>query len=517
MPTAITSLAARLDDDISPLGDLKLVFNGVDGRNSHILASDDAYEHIQKVVNHIKPLLQETIRKVEKIDKGPKSIAARARWLVVGGDLEKAERDLFEWSQRLSVRLTLIPYQIKLIFDQKQADSPFSVLKAQTTMEMYQRFQSTPSLLGCSSHELPSSLLDNSCLTKKRNLTNLLDSQSPVVIFEPKLVAGWITESPKLMSWVKDELEKLTAVLQAASPSEMHVLRAHGFVSFPGKRSGPDFGILYQIPRGFETTYRFSSTQVSPESFDSRFPTTLHSLFMAKSTDGSRITPEHSLGQRFEFARQIATAVFYCHSIGWVHKSITSHNILMSWKEAPKGRKQFPQNLGSAFLTGFEYSRRAQDVTQHQTFPSWGLEDDYWKFKICQHPHRQIEHGEDLPPDDHYTYADDLYSLGVVLLEVARWRPLEASAQVLRFKSPEARRKELLAMSKRSTVVVGERYTRLLQRCLGNDGWVMNTSDLGRDHRHIWRARRTGGRCVLKRGLGRKGWLSKLGYQIWRP
>jgi len=55
-------------------------------------------------------------------------------------------------------------------------------------------------------------------------------------------------------------------------------------------------------------------------------------------------------------------------------------------------------------------------------------------------PERLVAPGDVVDPETRYCYAHGLYSLSIALLEIARWWPLDASADLLRDSSAEERR-----------------------------------------------------------------------------
>ena len=60
----------------------------------------------------------------------------------------------------------------------------------------------------------------------------------------------------------------------------------------------------------------------------------------------------------------------------------------------------------------------------------------------------------------------DIYSLGVVLLELGLWRPLEKNASKLQKASPQGRRDALLEMAEDTQITMGRKYMQLVTQCL---------------------------------------------------
>lgn len=108
-----------------------------------------------------------------------------------------------------------------------------------------------------------------------------------------------------------------------------------------------------------------------------------------------------SLNVRFDMARQLANSVLYLHAAGFVHKNIRPEIILVFDNDGVEQK--------SSFLVGFENFRGIKDST-------FKIGDGLPERELYRHPERQ---GYDL--DRRYVMQDDIYSLGVCLLEIGLW------------------------------------------------------------------------------------------------
>ena len=117
------------------------------------------------------------------------------------------------------------------------------------------------------------------------------------------------------------------------------------------------------------------------------------------------------LTERIALAKAICNCLLLLHSVNWLHKGLRSHNIVFS------SGNNGDVDLSCPFLSGFGYARPAfrGDMTE---IPSQNPEHDMYR-----HPRM---HG--LGPWEGrqgFKRTFDIYSLGVVLVEIANWLSIE--------------------------------------------------------------------------------------------
>lgn len=125
----------------------------------------------------------------------------------------------------------------------------------------------------------------------------------------------------------------------------------------------------------------------------------------------------------------------------------------------------FPRYIGEPFLCGFETARHDKATSDQQG-------DAHWLYNVYRHPKRQGMH-----PQERYTMNYDLYSLGVVLLELGLWRTLTTTGLERPKDSPydsivsgnvrDFLKRLALA---RLPVVMGTKYCDVVLFCLDIDG-----------------------------------------------
>ena len=117
----------------------------------------------------------------------------------------------------------------------------------------------------------------------------------------------------------------------------------------------------------------------------------------------------HPLNHRLRLANQLANSLLYVHSGRLVHKHISPENIMILTRAAVNKYASFPYALGDPLLVGF-------DRTRAQFAASRGYGEVDAADCLYHHPDRwgKISGFK-------FSMLHDIYSLGVVLLEIAVW------------------------------------------------------------------------------------------------
>ncbi|KAJ4859374.1 prion-inhibition and propagation domain-containing protein [Trichoderma breve] len=225
--------------------------------------------------------------------------------------------------------------------------------------------------------------------------------------------------------------------------------------------------ILYRLPG----TTGVQSRDRPAENLKLRAPVTLESLLGTKQKQGIRST----LGARFELARKLVHAVCLLHSSGWLHKNIRADSVIFFPEHAnalqeDRYEVKFEIDVSKPILMGYIFSRpddimissateqpsekgrRAHSTTQRWYDPMdktvelkrrsgtprggaiYGPETlrkgpakeqtketniSGFMLDYYQHPAKHAD------PKRLYRHAYDIYSLGILLLEVGLWEKLK--------------------------------------------------------------------------------------------
>ncbi|KAH8879883.1 hypothetical protein GQ53DRAFT_813689 [Thozetella sp. PMI_491] len=150
-----------------------------------------------------------------------------------------------------------------------------------------------------------------------------------------------------------------------------------------------------------------------------------------------------SVTDRIKLASAISSCLLSLHVVNWLHKGLRSHNILFF--RTKSGRVDYTK----PYVSGFDFSRpaRPDEMTD--------IPGDNAEFNLYRHPHAQATHpGE----RERFKKSFDIYSLGVVLVEIAHWASLD---QVLQIDLNRARVRPSIALRVRETLLAEDKIAEL--------------------------------------------------------
>jgi hypothetical protein len=194
---------------------------------------------------------------------------------------------------------------------------------------------------------------------------------------------------------------------------------------------------------------------------------TLHTLISSADLK----TPD--LDDRVRLAASLAVALWSLHSLDWLHKSLRSDNILFfpsafsASAVSPTATAALVPDISRPFLVGFDASRPDLD-------PALSLAPRRAPSPVAN-LHRHPSSLRGLP----YCKAFDVYSLGLLLLEIGLWKCLQSYHRP--HYSPERWRDKVVlpVLVPGLGSKVGKRYKEVVEMCLGA-GEGMTSSEAGK-------------------------------------
>jgi hypothetical protein len=295
-------------------------------------------------------------------------------------------------------------------------------------------------------------------LISNLDLREPFDKSDSSALFEYNGRKAWIEwrepvdeEPPQnILLIMEDRVRKLAKLLsQPEKPREFRAPRCLGYLCDTDEADEPRYGFVYEVPAARE----------EPSSSKQQMRN-LRQLFLT--------APCPSLTRRMRLAAMIAESLFYLHAVSWLHKGLRSKSIVFFIDTI-----QEQTDLSSPIVSGFDFSR--PDLPEEITVrhPSNIFDDLY------RHPERLKDVSASTPRSQK---SHDIYSLGIILLEIAFWQPIEevmeiAMAQKSARSSIHKIQERILDRSNRNTAgkqstmarleaQVGEVYAEVVRRCV---------------------------------------------------
>ncbi|KAL9638839.1 MAG: hypothetical protein Q9204_001347 [Flavoplaca sp. TL-2023a] len=455
----IRKLCLALKADSVPLRAFVKILSDISTSARGVEISDEDGELHKDIALHLKSLEQRLCERLAKLNVDGKRLAPRSAWaLWRKKDLEKLEKELGDWIRRAWVIYAAIDAEMKnasAVAGQNKSEGRMADL-----MELFGRLSTRP----VQSDELLKPFNDLKARGEPARRFAVISKTEPLVstrlLFEYMYKPYSDNLTVDEINHIGSATHDLANVLYHSNPEKTRILKSHGYCHDTRSRR---FGLIYELPP--------SKTWVTDSAGHARV-LSLRELL-------NRV-PHFSLNHRLRFCCNIAQAVLYVHLVGWVHKSLRPDNILVFEDELSEDegyeaaeeadrrqRRSFPYTLNSPYLAGFEYARSVKALSDRTS-------DAEWRVNIYRHPKRQL-----LVQNEEYSMAHDVYSLGVVFLEVGLWGsngfiPFQKRDSIFKGTGADEVKDELLALNRGTTrdgvaVFMGERFAGLVEFCLNID------------------------------------------------
>ncbi|GAW24161.1 hypothetical protein ANO14919_137420 [Xylariales sp. No.14919] len=212
-----------------------------------------------------------------------------------------------------------------------------------------------------------------------------------------------------------ERINSLGYILQHVSDSDLRLPPCFGLIHGSSSNGGKKIGYIFGLP-GAEHNHGPTIGNEYEEDLITYPPVSLTELIKGQNgrqiklpgNRGSASIP--ILGDRFSLAYILACSFGRFHAAGWLHKGFHSRNIIFFQLKNGKGIQ-----VTEPYIIGFQYSR-PQDANS--------LSSGLLELKALEHYyHPDAKKG--------FTQGFDLYSLGVVLCEIGRWKLLAGPSKDL--------------------------------------------------------------------------------------
>lgn len=436
------SLGARFQWDLRALRSIRDYFEQREAQNANQQLSEQDAALLEQTAKCLDILVSKVQKSLHKINRKGflRGIFNRGMWIARQADLKEMEKEVYEWTKRFDVRVLGLPIELRAVIPASPEARPPTVIKSNTRLREFLE-------LATSSQEMRArEMISENSLELAEAITRLGDfcfrpvqREGKQLIFASRQVSHTVSPQTPSFDKLQSEMGMLAAALNCLdSAADIRLLKVESF--------------FYHA-----NTRRFLFAQASPYPIVSMM--TLEDVIHEDHFPKAQAT----LDRRIKLAMKLAEAVFFLHAAGFVHKNITSSSIVA----LRRLNMDLAASLDDSYLMGFDLIRGIDSVTskegavrQHED-----LARSIWEFDLFQHPHRLCGHNS-----QRFTKSYDVYSLGVVLLEIGLWETLPEAVDGLNENDPSGWTEKLLDTASVLGPRTGTRYQRIVAWCLGING-----------------------------------------------
>lgn len=435
----VISLSLRIKVDLDLL---KQFVTFISGLPSELLQESD-YDVLKELNTGLQPLMARCEVKI-KAARSDSRLQAESAKLAIN-TIESMAEDLKTWVQHLHIRTSLLSNKLKIdaIKTFGQSDK---VLDWQRRVQELSNEMDTRHSRGQSSSNdtlwLPDDQwIDFGGAKQERRMIGMLQGQQVIVEF-----ISIKSAAPPQVARVK--IGELATRLNQSEPPVFHVPKCLRCYQLHDR---PMYGLVLEIPPGTSSARSLNSLL---ESLPTKATSSAHTTTTQEALDVKAL--QH-LSKRLAIARDLAIAIRYVHSFGWVHQSVRSSNILIACDDANSKPGSIP--TVNAFLAGFERSRPDLGASDQRRI------DADWRNNIYRSPDRIAADDEETVR--RHTMRHDVYSLGAVLLELGLLESLTMMETQFRRKEADVVRNTMIGMARKQLpLIMGDAYTNLVLYCL---------------------------------------------------
>jgi hypothetical protein len=448
------SLEARFDWDLRVLKAIRSHFLARQSSNAdgQLSPEDEALlDRTAAYLDGFVAMVQQSLRKIER-KRLLKSTFNRIMWMARRADLQDMEKELLEWTERLTrhfdVRVLGLPPEIRTILPATTANDqgaePPAVVRSNKRLQEFLALAPSSKKALANKMLLEDSTEVASKIEGRRDISFLpMQNGSEQIIFGARQKPPNISEGTVEFQDLVSDMGELAAALNCLDPvADIKLLKVeYYFYHTPSKQfllaHHPPYPVLSMIT--LETMIR-----------EEPFPDVAAPL-----------------NQCLKLGYKLAEAVFFLHTAGFIHKNITSTSVVALRRARGTENDDSPDEaIDEAYLMGFDLIRAdTARTTKEGAVKDTETPRSIWDFDVFQHPDRL--RGADSP---RYIKTYDVYSLGVVLLEIGFWKPLPDIVERLNQGDPSSWPKALSGTLEVMSSRTGEKYQRVVAWCLSLKG-----------------------------------------------
>ena len=273
-------------------------------------------------------------------------------------------------------------------------------------------------------------------------------SELPVVLeYAPTLDSSSSTDS--LTRRGKEMLETLRAPPQTPDNRGIYVgaMELLGWFQDPHQSR---YGLVYRTPEHAAN----EKSHDHPSSHMSQTQQSANLLCFLQHSGNTETLNMPSLEDRFRLAYNLASSLYHFHAQGITHRSLNSNNIIFFFSGTPSGHAKDPEPwkegaIRKPFLASFDQSDEDAHDDQEEPFIS----------SIYRHPHTKRGQRSTYKP------AYDLYSLGIILIEIGLWMPISRLWKT-RYSRSDFKVRLQSVYIKKLVAKCGTSYMRVVEKCL---------------------------------------------------
>lgn len=419
-------------------------------------------QYLEELVND----MHRSLRKLNRVGLAT-SVFNHAMWIQRKGAIGDMQKELNEWTKRFDVRVLALPLELRAVIPSTTPSRRGANAFPPAMVRSHQRMERFIVLNPANRKKLAADMLLTESADLARQITRwekeisslpLSIGGESLVFAARRLPEGIKPGHPRYDGLLRDMGEFAAQLNQLEPEAAVRLLKVHNY--FYHARSN-QFLFSHHPP------------------YPTRAMKTLGDVIKLDSAFFPDITV--ALNHRLQLAYKLSEAVFFLHTArspcGFLHKNITLSSVVVFEPTSPTqlvtaqddyptpARKTEPL-VDGAYLMGFDLIRGADAYTAKQGVTrADGTPTSIWDFDVYQHPDRLQG-----PQSPRYIKTYDIYSLGVVLLQIGLWQPLAEAAPELAGSDKASWAYQMLELVPALAPRVGERYAGLVEWCLSLSG-----------------------------------------------